>query len=334
MIFDLLPGGTNFIENTAKKTRVIVINRSEVYGSYKGLRDSRTRSVFIHHGIADCDINSIQGDTPIIFKDVDYNILSDQPECRQRGRRDGCRYSGLNEVNLSYDTMNTGVFRDGPGYQQILIPSPEFYDEKDMVLLGNREENYMDKIIESTENRFTMSSDKYIDSLYQLTLNDLLDQFTRVYRLNIKIDNLSSQLYSSRNTDEFNEIVTETVAQLKWALEKSGFCGAEIILDGDNGFNVTKLKSYMDMDFFEKKFNWMQLCNNLSELNYTALDGFLSDKFSLITTISYENVNVKIIDKVHNYDIPDAINKTDKEVGELGSALKLNLNSAFNYTYA
>lgn len=335
LIFDLLPGGTNFIESSAKKTRVIVINRSEVYGTYKNVNsDSRTRSVFIHHGIADCDINSIQGDTPITFHDVDYNIISDQPDARMRGRRNGSAYSGLKETEVSYDTMDTGVYRDGTDYQQILIPSPIYYDEKDMVLIGNQEENYAENVLMSKENKYTMPTDKYLSSLFHSTLNELMDANTKVYKLNIKIDNLSSAFRNSGSQESFNEMISEIVAQAKWSLEKAGFCGAEIILDGDRGFNINKLRTYMNMENNEKAFNYYMLCNNLDEMNNVTYEEVLrNNDISIIMTLSYSNVNVSIIDKNMLINRDNIITKTDSDVHGLSETLKLSYTSPNDYMF-
>lgn len=335
LIFDLLPGGTNFIEASSKKTRVIVINRSEVYGTYKNPNsDSRTRSVFIHHGIADCDIDSIQGDTPITFHDVDYNIISDQPDARMRGRRNGLVYSGLKETDVSYDTVQTGVYRDGTNYQQILIPSPNFYDEKDMVLLGDKEENYADEIAISKENKYTLPADKYIDSLFHSTLNELMDGNTKVYKLNIKIDNLSSAFRNSGTQESFNELISEIVAQTKWSLEKAGFCGAEIILDGENGFNINNLKTYMNMEKNEKAFNYYMLCNNLDEMNNVTYEDVLrNNDVSIIMTLSYSNVNVSVIDKNMLIGRNVGINKTDTDVHGLSDTLKMSYASPNEFIF-
>ena len=326
LVFNLLPGGTSFIEGTAKKTKVIVINRSEVYGTYKNPHeDTRTRSVFIHHGIADCDVDSIQGDTPITFHDVDYNILCDAPDAKMIGKRNGRTYRPINETTVSYDTINTGVYRDTNSYEQILIPSPEFYDERDMVLLGDKEVNYMDTIMNQQENKFMMSSDKYLDSLYTLTLNDLTETTPKpmIYKLNIHIENLMTNIVNYMTDDDINEIVTDVAAETKFYLEKSGFCGAEIIFDGDNGFNVTKLKSYMDMDDVEKRINWLMLNNGLTELNerffaYGQMD------FSLILTLSYTNVKATITSTSVQNARPDT---SDSDVNALADQLKLGYSA-------
>lgn len=326
LVFNLLPGGTSFIEGTAKKTKVIVINRSEVYGTYKNPHeDTRTRSVFIHHGIADCDVDSIQGDTPITFHDVDYNILCDAPDAKMIGKRNGRTYRPINETTVSYDTVNTGVYRDTNSYEQILIPSPEFYDERDMVLLGDKEVNYMDTIMNQQENKFMMSSDKYLDSLYTLTLNDLTETTPKpmIYKLNIHIENLMTNIVNYMTDDDINEIVTDVAAETKFYLEKSGFCGAEIIFDGDNGFNVTKLKSYMDMDDVEKRINWLMLNNGLTELNerffaYGQMD------FSLILTLSYTNVKATITSTSVQNARPDT---SDSDVNALADQLKLGYSA-------
>ena len=133
MFFGLFPGGTDYLLDNSQRTRVMVINTSEVYGSYQGISDTRTRNVFIHHGMAQCKLNEIQGDTPIIFTDVDWNVISDCPDEIMLGKKNGRRYSEIGEVNVSYDNTISGdtIFRQGNRSTEILIPSPEFYEEKE-----------------------------------------------------------------------------------------------------------------------------------------------------------------------------------------------------------
>ena len=99
MLFSLTPFGTSSFAPNTKKTRVLVINTSEVYGSIHGIVDTRNRNVFIHHGMADCDIEQIDGDTPIIFTDIAWNVIVDKPYEIMSGPS----YKGLTTVKLSYD---------------------------------------------------------------------------------------------------------------------------------------------------------------------------------------------------------------------------------------
>ncbi len=327
MVFNLLPGGTSFISGTAKKTKVLVINRSEVYGTYKNPHeDTRTRSVFIHHGIADCDVDHIQGDTPIVFHDVDYNILCDAPDAKMIGKRNGLNYSPLNETIVSYDTVSDSVYRDSNSYEEILIPSPEFFDERDMVLVGDKEMNYMDTIMDQKENRFMMTEDKYLSSLYTLTLNDLMNSNPKptIYKLNVHIENLMNNITSYLSDDDLNDRITEIAAETKLFLEKAGFCGAEIIYDGDNGFNVTKLRSYMDMDDVEKRVAWLMLSNGLNDINERCFcDGQV--EYSLILTLSYANVKATVT----NMNI-NAGTTSDSDITSLSSQIK-NASNVCSY---
>ena len=319
MVFNLLPGGSSFIEGTAKKTKVLVINRSEVYGTYKNPNaDTRTRSVYIHHGIADCDVDNIQGDTPITFHDVDYNILCDAPDAKMIGKRNGMTYKPINETAVSYDTVTEGVYRDTNTYEKILIPSPEFYDERDMVLIGDKEINYMDTILDQKENKYLMSNDNYLKSLYTLTLNDLMECNPKpaIYKLNIHIENLMNTISNYTTDEDINEHVTEVAAEVKFQLEKCGFCGAEIIFDGKNGFNVTNLKSYMDMDNFEKRINWLMLNNGLNDINERCFCD-IDAEYSLILTLSYANVKATVTSRETNR------NTSDSDVNSLANQLKI-----------
>lgn len=320
IVFNLLPGGSTFINGTAKKTKVLVINRSEVYGTYRNPnKDTRTRSVYIHHGIADCDVDNIQGDTPIRFHNVDYNVLCDSPDAKIIGKRNGMPYMGLPDTMVSYDTVVDGIYRDTSNYEQILIPSPEFYDERDMVLIGDKEENYMDSIMNNKDSKYFMPGDKYLESLYTLTLNDLCNTNPKpeIYKLNIHIENLMNSINDLWSEENINDVVTELAAEVKYSLEKSGFSSAEIIFDGINGYNMTKLKTYMDMDNVEKRTNWLMLNNSLQQINdrYSKF----CDEMSLILTLSYTNVKATLIDKT---PMDRFNNGSDNDVNQLSDRLK------------
>ena len=320
IFFGLFPGGTNFISYNEPYTRVMVINQSEVYGTYYDLRDARTRNVFIHYGMAKTNINAIQGDTPIIFTDVDWGIIEDCPDAKEIGRKNGRKYDQFSEVDVSYDSRSEGeIFRKDSG-KTILIPTPNFYEEKDMVLLGNREESYFDDVIYSKEAVYTMPEDKYINTLYKTTLNELMDSHTVVYKLNITVDNLSSRI--STNDIEFNDLISDISATVKYYIEKYGFSSCEIIFAGSKGFNVSNLKSYMNLSNLEKQMNYMFLIQELQEINNNQLTDDLDAYDCTISLIfNYSNVSVKIVDRV--YDNTSGIMKTDSNVLDLSTRLKV-----------
>lgn len=322
IFFGLFPGGIDCVDESSKKTRVMVINNSEVHGTYYGLRDSRTRNVFIHHGMADCAASEIQGDTPIFFKDVDWNVIVDKPDEMEMAVSQNKCLSAMGEVNLSYDSEVSGdnIFRPNGGSKKILIPTPEFYDEKDMVLVGNREENYMDMIYDAKEKIWESPDDSNIlSNMYTLTLNDLIDENTKIFRLNIKIENLSSFKDFDETSETFDSFVEELCANTKFALEKSGFSSAEIIYDGKNGYNVSNLKTYMNLTDIEKRINYMGLCYELDSLNEAGMYGSRDD-ISIIMTLNYSNIHVKIIDKI--VDRRNDNNTTDSDVLGLSQMLR------------
>ena len=324
MFFSLFPT-TDVIPQESKKTRVMVINNSEVYGTYYGLNDSRTRNVFIHYGMADCPLNAIQGDTPITFTDVDWNVLIDCPDAAMRGRKNGLVYSSLREVHVSYDDVafnNESLYREGAKTSKpILIPSPEFYEEKDMVLIGQHDESYIDKINDSKENMYTMPENKFVDNLYKLTLNDLIDQQTRVYKLNITVENLRNRVINM-NAEMSDNFISELCSEIKYDLEQNGFSGAEVIFDGKNGFNLKDIKSSLNLSLLEQQMNFRSMMYELSQINERLIDD-LTD-CSIIMTISYSNIHVKIIDKLMLLDDKETgmISSTDTNVLELSSVLK------------
>lgn len=319
LFFGLFPGGSNFISYDTQYTRVMVINQSEVYGTYYGMRDERTRNVFIHYGMAKCSINTIQGDTPIIFNDIDWGIMNDCPDAKMIGKKNGRKYDELTEVDVSYDMKSEGdVFRRESG-KRILIPTPNFYEEKDMVLIGNREESYFDDILSSKEAIYTMPEDKYIDKMYKSTLNELIDANTVIYKLNITVDNLSTRITLGDST--FNDLISDISATTKFYLEKYGFSSGEFIYGGSKGFNISNLKSYMNLSKVEKQLNYMFLANDIKTINEDQLTEDLDAYDCTISMIlNYSNVSVRIIDR-----IPESgIFKTDSNVLDLSNRLKLD----------
>lgn len=320
VFFGLLPGVTEMVEGCSKKTRVMVINSSEVYGTYYGLRNSRTRNVYIHHGMADCAANEIQGDTPIFFSDVDWNVIVDKPD----EAASSTKISSVGEVNLSYDSEVSGdnLFRPNSGSKKIMIPTPLFYDEKDMVMVGNCEEDYMSQILDAKESIWASPENTIKEKMYTTTLNELIDANTKIFKLNISVENLSSfgENYITRvnRFDDFNTFVEEMCAQAKFCLEKWGFSSGELIFSGKNGYNVTNLKSYMNLSDIEKRMNYMSLCYELDRLNEESL---YTDKIdiSVIMTLNYSNVHVKIIDRC---EMHDGLTTTDSNVLGLSQLLK------------
>lgn len=298
IFFGLLPGVSEMVEGYSKKTRVIVINSSEVYGTYYGLRNSRTRNVYIHHGMADCSANEIQGDTPIFFSDVDWNVIVDKPD----EARNSTKISSVGEVNLSYDSEVSGdnLFRPNTGSKKILIPTPLFYDEKDMVIIGNCEEDYMTQVLDTKESIWASPENTIKDKMYTATLNDLIDSNTKIFKLNINVENLSSfgknSISHNHRYDNFDTFVEELCAQAKFSLEKWGFSSGEIIFSGKNGYNVSNLKSYMNLSDIEKRMNYLSLCYDLDSLNEESV--YRDDiDISVIMTLNYSNIHVKIIDR-------------------------------------
>ena len=320
IFFGLLPGVTEMVEGYSKKTRVIVINSSEVYGTYYGLRNSRTRNVYIHHGMADCSAREIQGDTPIFFSDVDWNVIVDKPD----EARDSTKISSVGEVNLSYDSEVSGdnLFRPNSGSKKIMIPTPLFYDEKDMVMVGNCEEDYMAQILDTKESIWASPENTIKDKMYSTTLNELIDANTKIFRLNINLENLSliGAKFNSNDPrcDGFDTFIEELSAQAKFCLEKWGFSSGEIIFSGKDGYNVTNLKSYMNLSDIEKRMNYMSLCYDLDSLNEESL--YSDDmNISVIMTLDYSNIHVKIIDRV---EMLDGLTTSDSNVLGLSQLLK------------
>jgi hypothetical protein len=322
LLFNLSPFGTNHFDPSVKKTRVLVINTSEVYGSIHGIRDTRNRNVFVHHGIADCDIDQIDGDTPITFTDIDWNVIVDKPDEIMSGPS----YKGLTQVQLSYDVTSRGyeINRESTKNRNILIPSPEYYDEKDMIMLGGIDESYGEDLFNMMENQYDMNTNDYIKALHKSTLNQLMDDHTKVYKLNIQIENLSSKITnSSRETEHLNEVIAEICSQLKYGLEHSGYSNAEIILNGKNGYNVTfeKLRSYLKLSPIEIRTNFMLLCGEVDRVNEQYMCD--QDYYSLLINIDHTNVKVCIVDLVPNMNL-FAVDKTDSDVKNLSDRLKFD----------
>ena len=331
MLFGIGPFGTNCFGPNVKKTRVLVINTSEVYGSIHGIRDTRNRNVFVHHGMADCDINEIDGDTPITFTDIDWNVIVDKPDEIMSGPS----YRGLTEVQLSYDMTSRGyeITRDSYRDRNILIPMPEYYDEKDMIMLGGVDESYGAKLFDVQELQYDTSSDKYLNSLHKSSLNQLIDDHTKVYKLNIQIDNVSSKFMTQEQNNNLDNTITEVCSQLKYELEHSGYSCAEIILNGKRGYNVTfeKLRSYLDLSPIEIRSNFLMLCGGIDRIN----ESYMRDQndYSLLITIDHANVKVCIVDLIPDLNSFN-INKTDSDVKGLSERLKFDNPAVCEYNDA
>lgn len=293
IIFNLMPGGTSFLSNDVKKTKVMVINQSEVYGDVHGRMDTRTRNCYMHYGFADCSLDMINGETLITFTDMDWNVIADKPF-----KADGKLNIG-NDINVSYDMNTAGggaIFRDINTYNEILIPSPEFYDEKDMLLLGDRDEDYNESLIYNKAWNYYDSFDNYYNNLYRLRLNDLIDDHTKIFRLVINIENLRSgiderEYYGDEN---INDIIIEIASELKYAMEVSGFTSGEIDIGGEkDGFNFDNMKSYIRMDNDERYFHSRMFVDRLSSIS----ERYDDLPFVLMFNMMADKVNVRIIDK-------------------------------------
>ena len=105
-------------------------------------------------------------------------------------------------------------------------------------------------------------------------------------------------------------------------MEKNGFSGAEVIFDGKNGFNLKDIKSSLNLSLLEQQMNFRSMMYELSQINERLVDE-LTD-CSIIMTISYSNIHVKIIDKLMLLDDKETgmISSTDTNVLELSSVLK------------
>lgn len=313
-VFNLMPGGTSFLSNDNKKTKVVVINQSEVYGDAHGHRDTRTRNCYMHYGFADCSLNQISGDTMITFTDMDWNVIADKP-----WNADGGRFNLGADINLSYDVGATGasIFRDTNNYKEILIPSPEFYDEKDMLLLGDKEENYNEDLVENKSFNLYNSFDTYYNNLYRLKLNDLVDDHTRIFKLTITIENLTNSVHNYTSDENINDLITEIASEIKYAMESCGFSSGEVDLGGStDGFNFTNMKSYLRMEKEERYFHSRMFVSKLDELSETYYD----IPFVLMFNIRYDRVNVRVIDKNCVFNNEAA---TDENTLDLSQKLKV-----------
>lgn len=318
LIFNLEPG-TSFLDSNTKKTKVMVINASEVYGDAHGRCDTRTRNVYMHYGYADCSVEAVTGDTILTFTDMDWNVIADKPYCTSHQYAMDAIGS---DVNVSYDQNSTGggIYRDTNTYNEILKPSPEFYDEKDMLLLGDKEEDYNQTLVENKSNYFYESFDSYYNNLYRLKLNDLIDDHTKIFKMVISIENLSS-LSNNYINDDLNEMVTEIACELKYSMEISGFSGGEIDIGGNNvGFNFHNLKSYIRMEKEERYFHTTLFVQRLSEIASSYEDLPIILMFNMRT----DNVNVRIIDDFR----ANKSNGSDSDVKNLSE--KLKTDSTFN----
>lgn len=319
MIFNILPCGLgSVLNNTTKKTSVTVINTSEVYGDIHGTLNTRTRNAMIHYGFADTSMDHINGETVITFTDMDWNIIVDKPHDNVPKEAMGL----LNEVRVSYDIGSSGgiVQRDNMLSNRIILPDPLHYDEKDQVLLSGSDENYFDSLSENSEDYKFVNPDNYVKNLFRCQMEDLVDSKTVIAKLNIKIENLTTTVKSFEEVDEFNQMITEIVAEGKYNLEICGFSGCELILGGDRGFTLSKMSTHLSLSKEELNVIKHLLLGRMEDLN----ELLINEPFEMIATYSYSNVNVKLFDKVKiiGENSSDTSNNT-RQLGEvLGQSLK------------
>lgn len=326
LIFNLAPGGMTFLDSNTKKTKVMVINQSEVYGDVHGRMDTRTRNCYMHYGYADCSIDQVNSDTLITFTDMDWNVIADKPYDGTGGRNMETIIGS--DINVSYDIKNNGgaIYRDTNTYNQILTPSPEFYDEKDMLLIGDKEEDYNENLIENKAFNYYDSFDTYYDNLYKIKLEDLIDDHTRIYKLNITIEKLANLGVQGLNDDSIDEIVSEIASELKYAMEISGFSTGEIDFGGvSNGFNFHGMKSYIRMDKDERYFHSYMFVERLNELT----ERYYDLPFVLMFSMRSDKVVVKVMDKrqIIGNDVG-----SDEDSHDL--SIRLKEDNAYNYKYA
>ncbi len=311
MIFNLEPGGSSFLGSNTKRTKVTVINQSEVYGDVHGRADTRTRNVYIHYGFAECGIDNVNFDTVITFTDMDWNVIADKPFDSGKSIDSICT-----DVNVSYDQGTTGgeIYRDTKNYNRILIPSPEYYDEKDMLLIGDQEMDYNDMLIDNKSSNYFDCFDNYYNNLYRLTLRDLYDEgHTKIIKMNLDIENFSNRIDFSDN--DIDNLVQEIAAQIKYSMEICGISGGEVDLGGSNdGFMYRNLRQYIRMEKDELYFHLRMFVNRLDEL----CDTYQDLPFVIMFNMRSDNVKVTIMDKKNVFgDL-----KSDNDVSSLSSHLK------------
>lgn len=330
LIFNLEPGGTTFLDSNTKKTKVMVINQSEVYGDAHGRKDTRTRNCYIHYGFTDCTVEQITGDTMITFTDMDWNVIADKP-WGTNGRGPSISDMIGSDVNVSYDIESTGggaIYRDTDTYNEILIPSPEFYDEKDMLLVGDRESNYNDDLNENKSFNYYNSFESYYKNLYRIPLNDLIDEgHTKIFKLAVTIDKISAMgNFGDKYNEEIDQLILELASELKYSMEICGFSGGEIDLGGEkDGFNFHNLKSYIRMEKDERFFHFNMFINRLDEIARANYDL----PFVLMFNMRTDNVNVKVIDK---RQLINSNVGSDNDPEDLSKRLKID--SSYNSVYS
>lgn len=320
VIFNLNPAGTgSFLDNSIGKTKVTLLNVSQVYGDAHGNSDYRTRNVYIHHGYIDSDIDKINGESLITFVDLDYNVIPD----KLSDTRDKLN---ITQVKTSYDASVTSgsiLYRDNSDYKKILIPTPNFYDEKDMLLVGDHDEDYMDLLNDNKEEKY-FNFDKYYHNLFRSSINELMDNNTKVIKLMVNIEVIGQ---INMNIDDLENLIQNIAAETKCSLESCGFSGAEVIYGGNHmGFNVEKLKSCMDLSLTEKQIGLSLLYGRLEEINSRFCDYDNTANFTIFMNMNYSNVNVRIVQTEETVG-----DKTDITPESLTELLKIEQTGCVGY---
>lgn len=309
MVFNILPG-CSFINNETEKTKVMVINVSNVTGDVHGNKLNRTRNVYMHHGFINEKISKIDRDSVVYFTDLDWNIISDKDTGVNKSVND------LTKIMTSYDYTftNSILVRDTQTYVDILTPPPIYYEEKDMILLSHGNEmNYIDEI---SNNKESVYYGEQTPNYYECTMYDLIDQNTSVLKLNVDIEytNVKIKDYS------LDELIGDIVTELKYLAESNGYSRMNVIMAGENGFNIDELRTYLFLDELEQKISYHIILEELSNLNTVISNDIYG--ISLFISIDYCNIKVRVIktDEILNTINNDL--KTDKCVNLVSDRIK------------
>ena len=189
-----------------------------------------------------------------------------------------------------------------------------------MIVLSGNDEDYYTRVNENKENVYFTNKATYENNLYTSCLNNLIDDHTKVLKVNIKIDNMTSSrnIQDIDDIESYNTFIEDICAQIKYAMEICGFSSGELILDGDKGYNITNLRTYLDLNIIEKRINYQMLCGYIDELNYMVFGDSKHD-FSLLIRVDYSNIRVMMVDYIPREN--PGINKTDSDVHELSNNL-------------
>lgn len=321
LIFNIM-SGNGFGNDGYEKSKISVINVSESRGSIHNKRD-RLRSVIVHTGTCDCSPEEINLDSVISFEQVDYNAFS-------TGIGNGGRSDLIDGVLVSYDKRQP-LIRASSSNADIIIPTPNYYEEYDQIKLSGDETNHVEVCDGLSYYSSIRNAEMWDNNIFRIKIRDLIDNYTKIRKIIFNIEKIGFGINGGEpivtnavNTGE-SDLIHNYACELKYILETSCFSSATIFLS-IRGFKIMNIKSYMSLSTEEASLNFTNLNFQVDMLNSRFKEEFFG--IEMITNIRHDKVSVKIYPVVNNsYLISDeGDGRTDYLTDEMSTTITSSLD--------